>query len=417
MNGKWESGTKHEVAKRLLNQTMDSLQHVPDLEMALRVYGHQSWYTKGQDCKDTKLEVAFGGNNATEIKEAMGRIKPKGTTPIAMTLERAGEDFPKCDECRNIIILITDGIEECDGDPCAVSRALQKRGIILKPFVIGVGLDESFIKTFQCVGNYFDASNETVFQNVLNIVISQALNNTTAQLNLLDQQNQPNETNVPYTFYNRAFGETEVNYVHTMNSFGVPDTIYLDPSTTFDLSVFTIPALRKDSITLTPGTHNIIGVKAPQGVLELKPSGKIQNQQPMAIVRQSKRMKTINAQQLGTSERYLTGVYDLEILTLPRTYLYDVKITQSTTTTIALPPPGIATIMRNQVGYGAIFKIDGDELTWVINLSAAARSESFRLQPGRYLVTFRPKSSNSSKFTREKEFTITPGASVPIKLF
>jgi Ca-activated chloride channel family protein len=417
MNGKWESGTKHDVARKLLNQTMDSLQHVPNLEMALRVYGHQSWYTKGQDCNDTKLEVPFGGNNALKIKEAMVNVSPKGTTPIAMTLEKAGEDFSACDNCRNIIILITDGIEECNGDPCAVSRALQKRGIILKPFVIGVGLDESFIKTFQCVGNYFDASNEQVFQNVLNIVISQALNNTTAQLNLLDVNNKAVETNVPYTFYNQTFGDAEVNYVHTMNSFGVPDTIYLDPSTTYDLSVYTIPMVTKENVKLTPGTHNIIGVSTPQGQLQLKANSKIKNQQPMAIVRQGGKMQTLNAQQLGTTERYLVGTYDLEILTLPRTYINDVEITQSTTTKIELPPPGIATIMRNQTGYGAIFQYDGDKLVWVANLNENARNESFKLQPGRYLVTLRPKSSDSSKFTREKEFTITPGASVPIKLF
>ena len=38
------------------------------------------------------------------------------------------------------MILITDGIEECGGDH-AISIALQKKGIVLKPFVIGVGLD------------------------------------------------------------------------------------------------------------------------------------------------------------------------------------------------------------------------------------------------------------------------------------
>jgi Ca-activated chloride channel family protein len=30
---------------------------------------------------------------------------------------------------RNVIILITDGIEACDEDPCAVSRALMAKGM------------------------------------------------------------------------------------------------------------------------------------------------------------------------------------------------------------------------------------------------------------------------------------------------
>ena len=417
MNGKWESGTKHDVARKLLNEAMDSLQNVKNLEMALRVYGHQSHFKNGQDCNDTKLEVGFGANNALAIKEAMGTVRPKGTTPIAMTLEKAGDDFPNCSNCRNIIILITDGIEECGGDPCAVARALRKKGIILKPFVIGIGLDDSFKQTFKCVGNFFDASNEQIFRNVLNIVISQALNSTTAQVNLLDVNNEPIETNVPYTFYNANTGEAEINYVHTINSAGNPDTVYLDPGTDYSLQVHTIPPVYKKDVKITPGTHNVVAVKAAQGTLQLKPNGQVQNAQPAAIVRQKGSMKTLNAQMMGTSEKYLVGDYNLEILTLPRTYIEDVHIDQSTTTTIELPPPGIVTVIRNQTGYGAIFKVDGDKMEWVINLNPNARNESIRIQPGRYKVVFRPRASHDSKFTREKEFTVSPGASVPLKLF
>ena len=82
-----------------------------------------------------KLQTA--SRKQAKIKMA----QPKGTTPIAYSLEKSGADFPECANCRNIIILITDGEEECEGDPCAVSAALQSKGIVLKPFVIGVGLD------------------------------------------------------------------------------------------------------------------------------------------------------------------------------------------------------------------------------------------------------------------------------------
>src|SRR5690606_32185029 len=101
----------------------------------------------------------------------------------------------------NVIILITDGIEECDGDPCAVSLALQRQGIVLKPFVIGLGIEPNVIDAFKCVGNYYDATNEVTFKNVLGIVISQALNTTSVQVNLLDELNKASETNVPMTFY------------------------------------------------------------------------------------------------------------------------------------------------------------------------------------------------------------------------
>jgi Ca-activated chloride channel family protein len=134
------------------------------------------------------LEVPFGKGNIYKIKRVLKSITPRGTTPIAGSLLKASSDFPPCADCRNIIILITDGVEACDGDPCVVSKRLQKKGIILKPFVIGIGLEEDFKSSFECVGTYFDAADENTFKNVLGVVISQALDNTTAQINLLRHQ-------------------------------------------------------------------------------------------------------------------------------------------------------------------------------------------------------------------------------------
>ena len=198
MNGIWEAQPKINVATKLLSQALDSLRNVENLQLGLRVYGHEKNYLQGQDCDDTKLMVPLGFNTVGKIQTTLKLLKPKGTTPIAATLEKAGYDFPKCPtgECRNVIVLITDGIEECNGDPCAVSLSLQRQNIILKPFVIGVGLDLNFRESFECMGTYYDASNEKSFTNALGIVISQALNNTTAQVNLLDVNGHPTETNV-----------------------------------------------------------------------------------------------------------------------------------------------------------------------------------------------------------------------------
>ncbi|HQV00029.1 MAG TPA: VWA domain-containing protein, partial [Bacteroidia bacterium] len=134
MLAKWETGTRYEVAKRMVSAILDSLKTTPNLELALRVFGHTKRYPP-QDCDDTRLEVPFAKNNFDKIKNKLNEIKPSGTTPIARSLEASAGDF-SFGNYRNIIILITDGIEECNGDPCAVSAALQKKGIILKPFVI-----------------------------------------------------------------------------------------------------------------------------------------------------------------------------------------------------------------------------------------------------------------------------------------
>jgi Ca-activated chloride channel family protein len=240
MNGVWEGTSKHKLASRLLQETLDSLDGTKNLELALRVYGHQHLYTRGQECNDTKLEVPFGKDNGEEINKALSQVKPRGTTPIALTLEKAAGDFSTCTSCRNIIILITDGIEECDGDPCAAARLLKENNIRLKPFIIGIGLDESFKKSFDCVGNFYDVSHRNDFEQVLNVVIRQALNPTTVQLNLLDENQNPTETNTPFSLFNQKTGELDYHYIHTLNAYGAPDTFFVDPNSEYDLVVHSL---------------------------------------------------------------------------------------------------------------------------------------------------------------------------------
>jgi len=174
---------KINIAQKLLSELVDSISEREDIELALRVYGHQ--YTvisrEKRNCEDSKLEVPFGKNNADSIKSKLYAIIPKGTTMIAYALEKAVDDFPTCSHCRNTIVLITDGIDECDGDPCSVAKAIQETGVIFRPFVIGMGLGVEHAKQFECVGAVSDVNNETGFKNVLDMVISEALNmNSTA---------------------------------------------------------------------------------------------------------------------------------------------------------------------------------------------------------------------------------------------
>lgn len=396
---------------------LDSLNaiNIENFQLALRVYGHTK-PSPPQDCNDTHLEVPFADNNYNRIKRTLRSIVPKGTTPIARSLERAATDFPPCDNCRDIIILITDGIEECDGDPCAVSRMLQSQGIILKPFVIGIGLDLEFRQTFECVGNYYDAADENTFKNVLGVVISQALNNTTAQINLIDDNGSASETDIPVALYNHTSGKLEESFVHTMNFRGYPDTIYLDPLVTYDLVAFTIPPVRTDSIKIQAGRHNHIGLNAGQGALELRMSTPRNANVPDVIVRRHNSMETIHIQSFNTKQGYLTGLYDLEILTLPRIIQPNIKIDQSTTTTVAIPNPGTVTFQTTAPGPGGIYVLSGDELVWVADLDPTTNRQSFALQPGNYRVIFRVQSAQMTSYSKSQPFTVITGNSTIVKI-
>lgn len=415
MIGKWQSDIKINIAKKLMSSLLDSLKTFDNLQVALRVYGHQKPYPPA-DCNDTKLEVPFGPDNFDKVKIRIQGIEPKGTTPLAYAIEQAAGDFPPCDNCRNIIILITDGIEECGGDPCATSLALQKHGIIMKPFIIGIGRD--FKKAFNCVGTYFDASSETAFQKALNTVISQALNATTLQVNLLDINNKATETNVNMTFYDHATGKLKYNFIHTLNNHGLPDTLVLDPLLTYDLVVNTIPQIRLDSIGLVSGMHVTASVSAPQGYLNLKIGSNeriVKNLQ--VIVRQQDDHKTLNIQSFGENKKYLCGLYDLEILTLPRLYLNDVKISQSQTTNIDIPLPGIVVIRKSVNGFGSLYLEKNNTLEWIYDLRENILQETLVLQPGNYKVVYRSKNAEKAMYTIENSFTILPGETSNINLF
>jgi Ca-activated chloride channel family protein len=399
-----------------MSKVLDSLTNYENLELALRVYGHQKHYPP-QDCDDTRLEVPFGKDNFEMIKHRLNSLTPKGTTPIAYSLQKAGRDFPPCDNCRNIIILITDGIEECGGDPCEVSKELQRLGIILKPFVIGIG--RNFKDAFDCVGTYFDASSEKQFSRALSVVISQALNATTAQVNLLDTYGKPTETNVNMTFYDNFNGLVKYNYIHTMNNKGVPDTLVIDHLITYDLVVHTLPPVRVDSVTLESGKHTTIAVDAPQGHLRLKIDGYDNSLRSLqCIIRQKGKMETVNVQMFGHTEKYLTGLYDLEVLCLPRIYINDVEILQSSTTTVEIPVPGIAVIQKSTMGYGSLYVERGDRMEWVYNFRDNSPSqETLILQPGKYRVVFRAKYSDRAIYTMEETFRVYSGRTTNVKIY
>ncbi len=416
MYARLENDTRINVAKRLLTKTIDSIAGQKNVEVALRVYGHTS-PPSARNCKDTRLEVPFRPNNFAEVKKRINAITPKGTTLIAHSLLQAAYDFPKEPYTRNVIILITDGIEECSGDPCAVSEALQSQGIILKPFIIGIGSTEEFRKAFDCVGRYYDANTEQGFDDALKIVVSQALNNTTAQVNLLDVFSKPTETNVNMSFYDMNSGQLIYNYMHTINERGNPDTILLDPVFRYRLVVHTLPPIVKENIDVSPGKHTIIGLDAPQGQLTVKVEGLTNYNNLQFIVRKNGSKETLHVQDAWSKEKYLVGKYDVEILSLPRMIKNEVSIDQSYTTTIQLPQPGKLIVnCQLQDYYADVYQMIRNELVWVCKLPIEKRSHQIIIQPGDYKIIYRAKGASRSSNTFERLFKITSGQATNILL-
>ena len=405
MWGDWQSDKKINIANRLLSKMIDSLENYPNLELALRVYGHQKDF-RLYDCNDTKLEVPFAPDNFLKIKQKLKSLSPKGTTPIALSLEAAAADFPPCANCKNVIVLITDGIEECKGDPCAASQALQKKGITLKPFIIGIGAD--FASAFDCVGTYIDASSEIDLDFALMSVIRRVMDESTCQVNLLDINVLPTETNVNMSFFNAANGNLLYSYIHTMNARGIPDTLLIDPMPQYNIKIHTLPPVYIDSVKLIPGKHTIIAADAPQGRILLKTSSSKNNryQTIPILVRQTGKNEILNVQYFNTPDKYIVGKYDVEVLCLPRIVFKDVEVSQNYTTEIRIPNPGFAEVQKNDYGSGSLYVIRNGQEEWIYNLREDNTSESILLQPGNYKIVFRRRYEYKTTKTQEVKFVI-----------
>ena len=125
----------------------------------MTAYGHRR---KG-DCADIEDLQPPQAGAGPGIADAMQRLVPRGKTPIADSLQRVGEALSQIED-ETSIVLVSDGIETCGGDPCAVAAALHGRDVKLKVHVVGydVSADAEAVGQLRCVaekggGQYFPA--------------------------------------------------------------------------------------------------------------------------------------------------------------------------------------------------------------------------------------------------------------------
>ncbi|WP_119308256.1 vWA domain-containing protein [Cohaesibacter haloalkalitolerans] len=139
-----EGRTKIEVARDVLAGFLGSR----DLSVPLGVvvFGH---HRKG-DCSDIEVVAPVGGQSAAELSARLNRISPKGKTPLGQSLRIAAAEIPRTAEAADIV-LVTDGLETCDVDPCAVAEALASEGVKIRAHVVGFGLSEVEAEALACV--------------------------------------------------------------------------------------------------------------------------------------------------------------------------------------------------------------------------------------------------------------------------
>jgi Ca-activated chloride channel family protein len=417
MLAEWGPTLKINVAKRFLAEFIDSLKVDPDLELALRIYGHQ-YHRKYQRCDDSKLEIGFGKDNHNAMIQKLNQVEPQGTTPLAYSLQQAASDFPEDENARNIIIVITDGIESCDGDPCAVSLELQRKNIFLKPFIIGIGMEKNFDEQFGCMGQYYDAENISGFKSALKKSIDQTLEKTTVSVELLDHENKPGVTNVNVTFINDFTGIPTYDFIHYVDKNGKPDSVEVDGVISYDIIVNTLPPVIERDPEIIPGRHNKVIIKCPQGSLQVNQKNHSEYKTDVKVLiylaGNNEILKTLD---VNEQHDFLTGNYDIKITTLPMTGYDNITIGPKELNTIEIPAPGILNIKSSFSGYGSLYSLnDNGTSEWIYNLGEDVLESSLAIQPGTYKLVFRSKNALGSKFSKLRVFTIRSGRTIDLFL-
>ncbi len=163
--------TRMEAAKTAVADFVSTLKS--DTRLSFWAYGHQSATAK-KDCKDTALLTNFDAvsANKTAIVEQARRLQPLGYTPITYAITQAAENLGTEESAARTVVLVSDGKETCQADPCAAAKALAEADAKLVIHTVGVGVDSVTRSQLQCIarvarGSYFDANSASDLSSAL----------------------------------------------------------------------------------------------------------------------------------------------------------------------------------------------------------------------------------------------------------
>lgn len=166
MWGQVDGTAKIDTAKKVLTNLLTDLP--PETKLGLMAYGHRS----AGDCGDVEMLADIGRESVAGLLGKINAITPKGKTPIAASLARSEAAFADLQEENNHIVLISDGIETCQGDPCAVAAGLIAKGLDVRVHVIGFDVSAEARRQLECIaeagnGKYFNAQSAQELQQAV----------------------------------------------------------------------------------------------------------------------------------------------------------------------------------------------------------------------------------------------------------
>lgn len=177
MAAKLDGERKINLAKKSFNQMIDGL---PDVTHAgLYAYGHHG----DRDCSAYEMLLPPAALDRGTMKEAIKGLQARrGGTPLTAALAKSIEAIGNYKQTgQKAVVLLSDGEENCGGDPVALASKIGKDlGDLIKIYVVGFDVGEKERKQLEAVakaghGAYFDAGNAKELTAALKQVASQVV--------------------------------------------------------------------------------------------------------------------------------------------------------------------------------------------------------------------------------------------------
>jgi hypothetical protein len=147
---------------------LDLLDNLPDDSLVgFRSFG---------GCGSSRLIAPIAALQRNVLKADVQGLQPAGATPLAFALEQARSDFEAAPDPK-LILLVSDGMETCDGDPVAAAKDLLRTGYDLRIHVVGFDITQNAPARDQLIeiarstgGLYYDAQSSEELRRALSVV-------------------------------------------------------------------------------------------------------------------------------------------------------------------------------------------------------------------------------------------------------
>ncbi len=146
MWGQINNKAKIAIAKEVMAELIDQLPG--NFQTGLTVYGHRR---KG-DCSDIEMVIPVGPHNPAKMKAKIQAISPKGKTPLSAAVKQAAQALRYTEE-RATVLLVSDGLETCDIDPCELAAELAMSGVDFTVHVIGFDISKEDQLRLRCLAD------------------------------------------------------------------------------------------------------------------------------------------------------------------------------------------------------------------------------------------------------------------------